>query len=234
MDGHCYTNPASRATVGRRIPGLRPSPAWGQHPAIAQAGAGRLLMVDDAVEEGVAGKLLVAMPGIGDPRFKHAVILMCVHDADQAMGVVINKPRDEITLGDVLEHLGIDPARPVAPLPVLDGGPVRPDRGFVLHSDDFAVEDATQAVAPGVCLTTSREVLEAVGGTGAPERFVLALGCSGWGAGQLEEELRGGSWLVVEPDDGIVYGEVHDGKWQMAIAKLGLDPVQLGATTGRA
>lgn len=182
----------------------------------------------------LAGKLLVAMPGMGDPRFDRTVIMMCAHDAEHAMGVVINKPKDEIVLRDVLGHLGLEAETDVADRAVLDGGPVRPDRGFVLHSEDFAAGEATQEVAPGIRLTATRDVLEAVAGDHAPARFVLALGCAGWGAGQLEDELRQNAWLVVDPDNAIVFGEEHEDKWARAIKSLGFDPAQLTGGMGNA
>ncbi len=182
----------------------------------------------------VAGKLLVAMPGIGDPRFDHSVILMCAHDAQHAMGVIVNKPRGEINVGDVLGHLGIEAAAEAGDRSVLDGGPVRPDRGFVLHSDDFAAGDATKNVAPGIRLTATRDVLEAVAGKKAPARFLLALGCSSWGAGQLEDELKHNAWLVVEADNAIVFDDRHDDKWARAIKTLGFDPTQLIGQMGNA
>jgi putative transcriptional regulator len=187
-----------------------------------------------AMADTLTGKLLVAMPGIGDPRFAHAVIVMCAHDAEHAMGVIINKPRDEITLSDVLGHLGLEPEAEVGDRIVLDGGPVRPDRGFVLHSEDFAAGEATQTVGPGLRLTSTRDVLEAVAREHAPQRFVLALGCAGWGAGQLEDELKHNAWLVVDPDDAIIFGEEHDDKWARAIRTLGFDPSQLMGEAGSA
>ena len=152
------------------------------------------------------------------------------------MGLVVNKPREELKLGDVLDHLGITAARALAPRWVLDGGPVRPDRGYVLHSEDFTVVEATQAVAPGIALTATRDVLEAMAGEHAPERFVLALGCSGWGAGQLENEMRQNAWLVVEAasDDAIIFGGDHAAKWESAIKRLGFDPAQIAGNIGRA
>jgi putative transcriptional regulator len=182
------------------------------------------------------GKLLVAMPGIGDPRFEKAVIVLCLHTEEQAFGLVVNKPHDEINLGAVLEHLGIEADAKLAPRQVLDGGPVRPDRGYVLHSEDFSLPQATQPVSPGVCLTATREVLETMSGEHAPSRFVLALGCSGWGAGQLESEMRRNAWLIVEPDpeDAIIFGDDHADKWSRAIKRLGFDPSQLAGETGRA
>jgi putative transcriptional regulator len=182
----------------------------------------------------LTGKLLVAMPGIGDPRFEHSVIMMCAHTADHAMGLVVNKPQDTLTLGDVLDHLGIEAGEQVAPLTVLNGGPVRPDRGYVLHSEDFRADEGTQDVAPGIRLTATRDVLEALASAEPPERFVLALGCSGWGAGQLEDELRQNAWLVVDAVDAIVFGDSYTDKWTLAIQHLGFDPAQLMGNAGRA
>lgn len=183
----------------------------------------------------IAGKLLVAMPGIGDPRFERTVILMCAHDEEHAMGLVINKLRDEISLSDVLGHLGVTPNETIAARAVLDGGPVRPERGFVLHSEDFTgAEGATQDVAPGIRLTATRDVLEAIGGDKAPEKFVLALGCSSWGAGQLEDELRQAAWLLVDTDNSIVFDDQLDDKWERSIRSLGLEPSQLSSAAGSA
>ncbi|MGQ0532715.1 MAG: YqgE/AlgH family protein [Caulobacteraceae bacterium] len=182
----------------------------------------------------LAGKLLVAMPGIGDPRFDKTVIMMCAHDAEHAMGVVINRPREELTLSEVLMHLGLEASDDISARAVLDGGPVRPDRGYVLHSEDFAAGDATQAITPGVRLTATRDVLEAVASEHAPSNFVLVLGCAGWSAGQLEEELKHNAWLVVDFDNAIVFDEGHDDKWERAIKSLGFDPSQLSGAAGNA
>ncbi len=184
--------------------------------------------------ETLAGKLLVAMPGMGDPRFAHTVIVMCAHDQEHAMGVVINKPRREVTLSDVLGHLGLDAASALAQRIVLDGGPVRPDRGYVLHSHDFDAGKDTRAVTPGISLTATRDVLEAVARDEAPAHFLLALGCAGWGAGQLESELRDNAWLVVDADEAIVFDDDHAAKWTRAIRALGFDPAQLMGPAGRA
>ncbi len=180
----------------------------------------------------LAGKLLVAMPSIGDPRFANAVILMCFHDEDHAMGVMINRPKEELTLSDVMEHLGLETDTEIALRTVLDGGPVGPDRGYVLHSDDFTAGEATQDVAPGIRLTSTRDVLEAMSSEAAPQHFVLALGCAGWGAGQLEDELKHNAWLVVDPDEAIIFDDGHRDKWQRAIRALGIDLSQLGGGEG--
>jgi putative transcriptional regulator len=187
------------------------------------------------VDTSLAGKLLIAMPGIGDPRFEHAVIMMCVHTSDQAMGLVVNKPKGALTLKDVLDHLGVAPRPELAPRAVLDGGPVKPDRGFVLHSEDFAAPDrSTQKIAPGVRLSTTRDVLDSMAGDNAPAQFVLALGYAGWDAGQLENELIRNVWIVAEPDRAIIFGDDHEQKWTAAIASLGFDPAQLLGEAGRA
>lgn len=186
------------------------------------------------MSDGLAGKLLVAMPGIGDPRFDKTVIVMCAHDAEQAMGVVVNKPKGDLTLSKVLSRLGLAAGEDISARPVLDGGPVRPDRGYVLHSDDFAAGAATQSVAPGIRLTATRDVLEAVAKDKAPTNFVLALGCAGWSAGQLEDELKQNVWLVVDFDNAIVFDEALADKWDRAIRALGFDPSQLSETAGRA
>jgi putative transcriptional regulator len=196
-------------------------------------------MTDDAptpADGSLAGKLLVAMPGMGDPRFAHSVIMMCSHDTQHAMGIVINKPKDEVTLKEVLSHLGLEAAEDLAERAVMDGGPVRQERGYVLHSDDYAAQEGTHPVAPGIALTATREVLEAVARekAKAPKQFVLALGCSGWGAGQLEIELKENAWLIVDADDAIIFGAPHEDKWARAIRLLGFDPAQLSDTAGRA
>lgn len=193
-------------------------------------------MTDNAPDpaNSLAGKLLVAMPGMGDPRFAHSVIMMCSHDAEHAMGIVINKPKDEVTLQEVLSHLGLEAAHDMADMLVMDGGPVRQERGYVLHSDDYAAREGTHAVGPGLALTATREVLEAVAKETPPKQFVLALGCSGWGAGQLETELKENAWLIVDADDAIIFGAPYDDKWDRAIRSLGFDPAQLSETAGRA
>jgi len=186
------------------------------------------------MSDSLAGKFLVAMPGIGDPRFERSVIYICAHDAEHAMGVIVNKPKDELTLSDVLGHLGLEADNGLGDRIVLDGGPVRPDRGYVLHSEDFAASAGTQDVAPGVRLTATRDILEAVARDDAPEHFMLALGCAGWSAGQLEEELKHNAWLIVDCDNAILFDEDHDQKWTRAIRTLGFDPAQLIDGTGHA
>lgn len=186
------------------------------------------------MHETLAGRLLIAMPGISDPRFDRAVILLCLHNPHQAMGLVLNKPKAELQLNDVLEHLGISANSDLGVHAVLDGGPVKPERGYVLHSDDFALADGSQPVAPGICLTVTRDILASLASDQPPSQFVLALGYAGWGEGQLEQELLQNVWLVAECDREIVFNEAHAEKWSRAIRQLGLSPMQLGGDCGRA
>ena len=186
------------------------------------------------MEGSLAGKLLIAMPQMGDPRFDHAVILMCLHNEDQAMGLVLNKPNGALRLGDVLAHLEFAAPGETTSRAVLFGGPVKTDRGYVLHSQDFTVPEATQEITSGIALTASREVLEAISSAHPPNQYVFALGYAGWGPGQLESELAQNVWLIAEPDDAIVFDEDFDNKWVRAINQLGIQPSQIMGDAGRA
>ena len=181
-----------------------------------------------------SGQLLIAMPGIGDPRFERALILICTHDQDHAMGVALNRPLAGLTVPDLLNRLGIASTMAIAPDLVLIGGPVERERGFVLHTDDYR-GDHGLAVGGGVTLTATREVLEAMAaGNGQPSRALLALGYAGWGAGQLETEIKQNVWLTCEADPELIFGHDHGGKWRRALSKLGVDPERLSAVAGRA
>ncbi|THD58808.1 YqgE/AlgH family protein [Phenylobacterium sp.] len=181
-----------------------------------------------------SGQLLIAMPGISDPRFERALILVCAHDRRHAMGLAVNNPVEGLTVPELLERLEVKSTIELPPDLVLLGGPVERERGFVLHSTDYGGE-ASLDVGPGVALTATREVLEAIAcDNGAPSKSVLALGYAGWGAGQLEDEIKENVWLTCEADDELVFGQDHARKWSLALAKLGVDPQRLGAEGGRA
>ncbi len=186
------------------------------------------------LEGSLAGKLLIAAPAIEDPRFSRAVILVCTHNADHAMGIVLNKASEEDSLPELLDQLGVDGHDAPEDAHVLMGGPVGRERGFVLHSEDYDSEGATLAVCEGVCLTATRDILHAMTSDHPPERFVLALGYSGWGAGQLEMELAENVWLVGEPDVALVYDPSLDTKWSRALARIGISPDRLQISGGRA
>lgn len=180
------------------------------------------------------GQLLIAMPGITDPRFERAVILICAHDAEHAMGVAVNRPLEGVNVLDLLDKLEIRYDARAPRDPVLLGGPVERERGFVLHTDDFTSEGAL-AIGDGVTLTGSRAALVAMAsGDDRPRRSLLALGYAGWGPAQLEDELKQNVWLTCAPDEGLIFDTDHETKWVRALNKLGVDPNWLGAAAGRA
>ena len=180
----------------------------------------------------LTGRVLVAMPGIGDPRFERAVILVCAHDDQHAMGLALNCPVEKLTIRDLLAKLTIQAG--VAPNdPVLIGGPVDTERGFVVHTDE--VEGAGQPIGGGLALSATREILEALAGRRPrPRRFAMAIGYAGWDAGQLDREIRESVWLTVDPDESLVFDADHDAKWSRALAKLGVSPERLSVQPGRA
>lgn len=181
-----------------------------------------------------SGQLLIAMPGISDPRFERALILVCAHDEQHAMGVAVNRPVEGLTFPELLTRLEIKSTIVLPPDLVLMGGPVERERGFVVHTDDYMAEH-TLDVGEGLALTASREVLEAIATHNRqPRRAFLALGYAGWGAGQLEDEIKENVWLTCEPDDELVFGADYDHKWTRALAKIGVDPDRLSAFAGRA
>jgi putative transcriptional regulator len=183
----------------------------------------------------LTGRMLVAMPGIGDPRFEKAVILVCAHGEDHAMGIAVNRPVGELTTPDLLERLGVHADIHTPRDLVLFGGPVEVERGFVVHTADFASPPATLAIAGDLALTATREVLEAMADLQrAPRHSLLALGYAGWGAGQLDYELAQNAWLTCDPDETLLFGQDHEAKWTMALAKLGIEPHRLSGEAGRA
>ena len=180
------------------------------------------------------GRLLIATPSIGDPRFERTVLLICVHDEHQAMALVLNRPLKGLSVPALLRRIGLG-GQDVPDAPVLFGGPVEPERGYVLHTDDYDAPPSTLAVAPGVGLTDTREVLDALGDARRrPRRFVLALGYAGWGAGQLDAEIRQGAWLIGDADEALVFGPDLEGRWDAALGKIGVRPDRLSAQVGRA
>lgn len=180
------------------------------------------------------GQMLIAMPGIGDPRFERSLILVCAHDADHAMGIAVNRPLDGLTVPDLMQRLEIGVTAELGDDLVLMGGPVEIERGFVLHTDDYHAEHSLD-VEGGLALTATREVLEAMGSHNRqPRRAILALGYAGWGAGQLENELRHNVWLTCPADEDLVFDGDYGSKWTRALAKLRIDPKFLSAEGGRA
>lgn len=179
------------------------------------------------------GHFLIAMPGLEDPNFERGVTLLCQHDANGALGVTINRPM-ELRVGDVLEQLDIeDQHGSWSRQPVLQGGPVHPDRGFVIH-DGRDTWNATLAVGKSLALTSSRDILEAIARGEGPANAVLALGYAGWAAGQLEDEIRDNAWLSGPAEPGLIFDEPMESRWVMAAQALGVDIMQLTGTPGHA
>jgi putative transcriptional regulator len=187
----------------------------------------------------LAGRLLIAAPNIGDPRFRRSVILMCAHDEEHAMGIAVNQPVRELTVASILRRtVKRDFEGEGIVLPddlVLMGGPVETNRGFVLHSDDYAASSSSVRVAPGINLTGTPDVLEALAGhDNRPKRSLVAFGYAGWGPGQLEQEILGATWLVCDADADLVFNADHELKWSRALAKIGVSPSRFSGQAGTA
>ncbi len=181
----------------------------------------------------LSNQLLVALPALHDPNFARSVTLVCQHDDDGAMGVMVNRA-SEYTLGEVLQQMGISSdSETLQSQIVLAGGPVHPERGFVLH-DGEREWDSTLTVGDGLFLTTSRDVLEALARGEGPAQVVVALGCAGWGAGQLEQELVDDSWLMVPAGRGLLFDLPLDQRWQAAAGSIGVDLVNFAGHSGHA
>lgn len=180
----------------------------------------------------LSGQLLLAMPGIGDPRFDRAVIALCVHDARGALGVGIGHVVSGIRLHQLLDQLEIDPGR--APnVPVHRGGPVETQRGFVLHSRDWSGEDSLD-VGTRWALTSTLDVLRAIAAGEGPQRFVVSLGYAGWSAGQLDEEMTRHGWFATPGTDSLIFDQPAGKRWFSAFSAAGIDVRLLAPTTGHA
>ncbi|KAF1711440.1 YqgE/AlgH family protein [Pseudoxanthomonas kalamensis DSM 18571] len=181
----------------------------------------------------LANQLLIALPALDDPNFARTVALVCQHDGEGAMGVVVNRA-SEYTLGEVLQQMELDTDdAALRECVVLSGGPVHPERGFVLH-DGSRHWDSTLEVADNLYLTTSRDVLEAMAAGKGPEHAVVALGCAGWGAGQLESELADNSWLTAPADAELLFALPLEARWLAAGGRIGVDMTRLTDYSGHA
>ncbi len=187
------------------------------------------------------GQMLVAMPSMADPRFAKSVIYICAHSKDGAMGLVVNRRSRRLKFADLLVQLEIIKQEdtillPSATesLPVLRGGPVDRGRGFVLHSPEYDVGEATLAIDEGVSLTATIDILKAIAAGNGPRKAVLALGYAGWSSGQLESEIQRNDWLNCDADDELLFDENHDTKYDRAMRKIGIDPRMLSGEAGHA
>lgn len=185
-------------------------------------------------ETELTGQVLIAMPGMGDPRFAQSVVYMCAHSSEGAMGLIVNKPvGGDASLAQLVDDLKLD-GTPKRNLPLHFGGPVEPERGFVLHSTDFMSEEGTKIITGGIALTTTVEILERLAEGEGPRDALLILGYSGWGPGQLEDEILQNGWLTAKIDKSTIFAPDPEGKWVSALRTIGVDPLSLSTASGRA
>ena len=187
------------------------------------------------------GQMLIAMPSMGDERFARAVIYVCAHSTEGAMGIIVNQPAANIKFPDLLVQLEVIPAAERIELPtqtedvkVLKGGPVETGRGFVLHSADFFIENSTLPIDEGICLTATLDILKAIARGTGPHNAILALGYAGWAPGQLEQEIQENGWLHCAADPELIFGSDTEAKYGKALRKIGVDPGMLSSEAGHA
>ena len=187
------------------------------------------------------GQMLIAMPAMSDERFSRAVIYICAHSSEGAMGIVVNQPATNIKFPDLLVQLEVIAAQERIQLPVeagdvkvLKGGPVETGRGFVLHSADFFIENSTLPIDEGICLTATLDILKAIASGQGPESAILALGYAGWAPGQLEQEIQQNGWLHCAADSELIFGEDTGAKYNKALRKIGIDLSFLSNEAGHA
>lgn len=187
------------------------------------------------------GQMLIAMPGMSDPRFDRSVIFMCAHSDNGAMGIIVNKRAPMISFSELLERLDIMPQESRIRLPddvqsmlVQFGGPVEPGRGFVLHTSDYFSADTSLPIDERVALTATLDILRAIAGGQGPRRSLLALGYAGCAPGQLEDEIQRNGWLSCAADEDLLFGSDLDSKYVGALHKIGVDPAMLSSQAGHA
>ncbi|MEC3911257.1 YqgE/AlgH family protein [Sphingobium sp. CR2-8] len=178
------------------------------------------------------GQFLLALPGMADQRFDHSIVALCVHDEHGALGIAVGEEMEGVTLRELLESFDIDGSQ-VPDMPVLRGGPVEPRRGFVLHSLDWGGQDMVH-VDGRWGLSGSLDILKAIAEGRGPSRYLVALGYAGWGAGQLEQEMRGDSWFLADGDPDLLFDVPAQGKWAAAYALAGVDASHLVSGAGSA
>jgi putative transcriptional regulator len=191
-------------------------------------------MIPESTGDGyLVGQLLIAMPMMEDPRFAHSVIYMCAHNADGAMGLVVNKELESLSFSELLEQVGVDAPPAEKEIRVHFGGPVETGRGFVLHTADYD-QGGTLTVDHAFAVTASIDILRDIADGKGPDRSLLALGYAGWGPGQLDAEIQANGWLHAPAEPSLVFDADIDAKWQKAIAVLGIDPSMLTGQSGHA
>lgn len=180
------------------------------------------------------GKLLIAMPDMGDPRFAYSVVFMCAYSEEGSMGLIINKPTEDLRLNDMLDQLSIKQGDDMRDLPVHFGGPVEHGRGFVLHDQTYHSSISTLEVNAEFSMTATLDILEDLADGRGPPKLILALGYAGWGPGQLENEIAQNGWLTCDADHELIFDTADAEKWEAALQKLGVSALTLSADAGHA
>ncbi|MBB3166921.1 YqgE/AlgH family protein [Simiduia aestuariiviva] len=179
------------------------------------------------------GQFLVSMPSLRDPHFNHSITLICDHSADGAMGLVLNHPLGDITLGDIFEQMGLETDPETGKLPIFAGGPVQQERGFVVHPASQRWE-STVDVSPAVALTASRDILESMAAGQGPMNAIVALGYAGWEGGQLEDEIANNAWITLPGDTELLFDTPAEQRWSAAAKLLGFDLNLISSHAGHA
>jgi putative transcriptional regulator len=187
------------------------------------------------------GQMLIAMPALREGPFARAVVYVCAHREDWAMGIIVNQKAEATNFPELLVQLDIvKPAEAIVLPPqagevrVLRGGPVERGRGFVLHSGDYFINNSTVSIGDGICLTATLDILRAIAIGKGPKKAVLALGYAGWSSGQLESEILANGWLNCPADPGLVFDADYDSKYDRALAKIGVNAAMLSSEAGHA
>ena len=188
----------------------------------------------ERAEMDLTGRILIAMPGMGDPRFAGAVVLLCAHSPEGSMGLIVNKPVHEMAMRDLFEQLGISQEGAPDKAPLFFGGPVETGRGFVLHTDEYHSGLSSLEIGAGFKMTATQDILEDIAAGRGPRAALVALGYSGWGPGQLEAEIGENGWLIGEASEALIFDTAVEGIWAKALKALGIDPLTLSATAGHA
>jgi putative transcriptional regulator len=189
---------------------------------------------EDMTPAHLTGRMLIAMPGMGDPRFEQGLVFLCDHSDEGAMGLIVNKSSEDLDMPALLSQLSIEPVEDLSKRAVYFGGPVEVGRGFVLHSPDYTSLVTTLEVLPDIHMTATLDILEDLGKGEGPSRWMMALGYAGWGPGQLESELAQNAWLVCDASSDLIFGIPDPKKWEAALESIGVSSLLLSSEGGRA
>lgn len=189
-------------------------------------------MTDD-YQASLKGHFLLAMPGLMDPNFFQTVTCVSEHTAEGALGLIVNRAHQSLTVGEIFQELSIEAAGLAAADPVYIGGPVHIGEVFVLHGPPFGWRGCLM-ITPTLAMSNTKDILEAIAEGRGPSNFMVVLGCAGWGEGQLEDELRQNAWLTGPAHDEIIFEVPSEERWQTAMRRLGVDPSLLSGTAGNA